>query len=169
MQEKESVSYFYWRGNDIIWAVSTEPCATLCMIIGIFFQVLEFLAQKGILTSKHIHEGPRFAGVERLDYFNLFILPLLVLIGCVSYSFSFLGPISFILVLCLLTWTDLGFLKRNEMKSLVWRRTYCLLLYFIAPHELLNYVLFLCNGETSFKLYVLDLASLNSWQMLAES
>nr|CAB3450032.1 unnamed protein product [Digitaria exilis] len=33
-------------------------------IIRKLLKVLEFLAQKGILTSKHIHEGPRFAGVE---------------------------------------------------------------------------------------------------------
>jgi len=41
--------------------------------IGIFLQVLEFLAQKGILTSEHINGGPPCAGVERLDYLNLFI------------------------------------------------------------------------------------------------
>lgn len=46
------------------------------MIIGIVFQVLEFLAEKGILTSEHINGGPRCAGVERLAYLNFFI-PLL--------------------------------------------------------------------------------------------
>jgi len=52
--------------------MSPEPGVTV-YDIGIFLQVLEFLAQKGILTSEHINGGPPCAGVERLDYLNLFI------------------------------------------------------------------------------------------------
>jgi hypothetical protein len=33
---------------------------------GIFLQVLEFLALRGILTVEKINEGPRFEGMERL-------------------------------------------------------------------------------------------------------
>jgi hypothetical protein len=59
--------------------ISPEPGVTV-HDIGIFLQVLEFLAQKGILTSEHINGGPRFAGVERLHYLNLFFQCYLVLI-----------------------------------------------------------------------------------------
>jgi hypothetical protein len=50
------------------------------MIIGIFLQVLEFLAENGVLTSEDINGGPRWAGFERLDYLNSFIPLYLVLI-----------------------------------------------------------------------------------------
>jgi len=62
---------FDWREYNIIRAISPESDGTLCMIIGICLQVLEFLAQKGILTSQHINGGPRCVGVERLGYLNL--------------------------------------------------------------------------------------------------
>jgi histone-lysine N-methyltransferase SETD2 len=69
---------FYWKEYNIIRAISSEPGGTLCMIIGICLQVLEFLAQKGILTSEHINGGPRCAGVERLGYLNFLMYLALI-------------------------------------------------------------------------------------------